>query len=316
MSRRNLDWEPLPGVDFGAIVQIRHVDAIDDPEVAAAIRALWVERGTLIMRGLPSDPDTHLNLARCFGDVEAHPLHVAAGDKRPEIVDVRYDDEDGDIYRFADGEERGGWLPWHFDLCYSDRVNHGGILRAVTLSRAGGETGFIDQIAADAALPDRLRSEIEGLDIAYEMQFDASRMRFGRTEGLKLVRMQQRTRRFVDRLDELPRSIHPMVYRQAGTKRPVLHVSPWFAHRIVGRDDAAGRALLDEVIARCTDPSLAYFHRWQPDDYVLWDNWRMMHCATGVPVGERRHLQRVGIAGDYGLGRMESAPAMEAVPLV
>jgi taurine dioxygenase len=131
------------------------------------------------------------------------------------------------------------------------------------------------------------------------------------------VRMQQRTRRFVGRLHDLPRAIHPMVYRQAETGRPVLHVSPWFAAGIVGRDDAAGRALLAEVIARCTDPSLAYMHPWQPDDYVVWDNWRMMHCATGVPVNERRHLQRVGIAGDYGFGRMEAPTAEhEAVPVV
>jgi taurine dioxygenase len=77
---------------------------------------------------------------------------VAAGDTRPEIVDVIYDGEDGDIYRYADGEARGGWLPWHFDLCYSDRINHGGNLRAVTFSRTGGETGFVDQISAYAAL--------------------------------------------------------------------------------------------------------------------------------------------------------------------
>jgi taurine dioxygenase len=142
------------------------------------------------------------------------------------------------------------------------------------------------------------------------MQFDAACMRFGRTEWLALVR----TRRFVDRLDALPRSVHPMVYRQAGAERPVLHVSSWFAQRIVGHDYAAGKALLNKVIACCTDPSLAHFHRWQPDDYVLWDNWRMMHCATGVPVGERRHLQRVGIAGDYGFGRMED-PAIPAEPV-
>jgi hypothetical protein len=66
------------------------------------------------------------------------------------------------------------------------------------------------------------------------MQFDAACMRFGRTEWLALVR----TRRFVDRLDALPRSVHPMVYRQAGAERPVLHVSSWFALRIVGHDYA------------------------------------------------------------------------------
>ncbi len=38
---------------------------------------------------------------------------------------------------------------------------------------------------------------------------------------------------------------------------------------------------------------------------VLWDNWRMMHCALGVPEKEQRHMQRTTIAGDYGRGRIE-----------
>ena len=310
-------WEPLPKVGFGAIVHIDDQDVLDDPAAARTLQALWIDRGVLVVRGLPSDPDTHIRLARCFGEIEIHPYRAGAGEGRAEIVDVIYDDDDGDIYGFADGEQRGGWLPWHFDLCYSDRINHGGILRAVTLSDHGGETGFIDQIEAHAALPDHLKEAIEGLEIAYEMQFDAARMRFGRSPDIELVRMQKRTRPFGARLPELPRAIHPMVYRQPGTRRPVLHVSPWFAAGIVGHEDAAGNALLDEVIAHCTDPALAYYHRWERDDYVLWDNWRMMHCATGVPVGEQRRLQRIGISGDYGFGRMETkASSEEPAPVV
>jgi taurine dioxygenase len=40
---------------------------------------------------------------------------------------------------------------------------------------------------------------------------------------------------------------------------------------------------------------------------VLWDNWRMLHCANGMPAGQRRHMRRTTIAGDYGLGRFEKA---------
>jgi hypothetical protein len=40
-------------------------------------------------------------------------------------------------------------------------------------------------------------------------------------------------------------------------------------------------------------------------DMVLWDKWRMLHCANGMPAGQRRHMRRTTIAGDYGLGRFE-----------
>jgi len=40
---------------------------------------------------------------------------------------------------------------------------------------------------------------------------------------------------------------------------------------------------------------------------VLWDNWRMLHCACGVPPEEKRIMRRTTIVGDYGLGRREGA---------
>jgi taurine dioxygenase len=38
---------------------------------------------------------------------------------------------------------------------------------------------------------------------------------------------------------------------------------------------------------------------------VLWDNWRLLHCACGTPVGMRREMRRTTIHGDYKLGRKE-----------
>jgi taurine dioxygenase len=57
------------------------------------------------------------------------------------------------------------------------------------------------------------------------------------------------------------------------------------------------------VVLYCTDPDLAYFHDWKQDDMVLWDNWRVLHCATGVPPEETRVMERTTISGDYALGR-------------
>ncbi|WP_174275131.1 TauD/TfdA dioxygenase family protein [Sphingomonas bacterium] len=296
---------------FGALVTGLTEAALDDPGIAARLRALWIDRGVLVVRGLPSDSRTHVRLGRCFGQIEVHPLREAQEGLPPEVVDIVADPDDGDIYDLGGGDLRGGWLPWHSDLCYSDRINHGGILRAVVLPERGGRTGFIDQIAAYDTLPTRLKDAVQGLSILYEMQFDASKMRFGRRDGLRLVRMQQRTRRFADRVDTLPRAIHPIVYEQPETGRSVLHVSPWFAAGIEGREDEEGDALLAEVVAHCTDTEHAYHHQWQQDDYVVWDNWRMMHCASGIETGARRHMQRVGIAGDYGLGRMEAGASAD-----
>jgi taurine dioxygenase len=305
--------EPLsPGHSFGALVTGLNVDELDDPQVRARLRRLWLDRGVLVIRGLPCDQETHVKLGECFGEVEEHPYNLGREGVLPQVVDVYAGEEDGDIYDLGDGDIRQGWLPWHFDLCYSDRINHGGILRAVSLPPEGGRTGFIDGLEAYASLPEALRTRVEDLSVIYEMEFDASRMRFTRPPGIRLLRQQARTLRFAGRAHELPRAIHPMVYREAHGDRPVLHVSPWFAAGIEGMETAEGDALLEQVFRHATDGALAYYHVWEPQDYVLWDNWRMMHSATGIPPGARRHLQRVALAGDYSLGRMEEPGARSA----
>ena len=51
--------------------------------------------------------------------------------------------------------------------------------------------------------------------------------------------------------------------------------------------------------------SRAYVHHWHDDEMVLWDNWRMLHCASGVHPDDVRHLQRTTIKGNDALGRIE-----------
>ena len=67
--------------------------------------------------------------------------------------------------------------------------------------------------------------------------------------------------------------------------------------------NAEGDALLEEVLSYAINPALAYWHDWQANDLVLWDNWRTVHCAEGVPPDCVRVMQRTTIAGDYALGR-------------
>jgi taurine dioxygenase len=87
----------------------------------------------------------------------------------------------------------------------------------------------------------------------------------------------------------------------------VLHVSGWMAQGIEG-DGPEGDELLfavcDEIVEAAK--GLAYFHRWQPTDMLIWDNWRLLHSVSGMPPQHVREMHRTTIAGDYGLGRFET----------
>jgi len=300
---------PLEGQDlYGAIVTGLSPGDIDDPEVRRALLDLWTEKGLVVFRGIEGGMDTQVRLSEIYGEPEVHPM-MAGTDIRTEhraLAPIEFDPEkDGNIYEIG-GRVLGGYLPWHFDGAYVDRINHGGILRPEVLPAHGGETGFLDQIAAWESLPTGLRERIEGLSVIYSYQPDLTRARFG-PRADRLVQMSELFRTGRDHPSVQVRAIHPAVYEQPGTGRKVLHISPWFADGIEGMENEEGDALLGEVIAHILNPELMYFHKWRAGDMVLWDNWRMLHCACGVPPEEKRIMRRTTIVGDYGLGRREGA---------
>ncbi len=301
---------PLPGQDhYGTVVTDLDPAALDDPAVRAALHSLWLDTGVVVFRGIGGGIDTQLRLSEIYGEPEVHPM-MAGTDIRTEhraLAPIEFDRDDGNIYEIG-GELRGGYLPWHFDGAYVDRINHGGVLRPEVLPGRGGETGFIDQIAAYDTLPAALQQRIDGLSVVYSYQPDLTKAKFGERPD-RLVQMSTLFRKGMEHPSVQVRAIHPLVYEQAGTGRKILHVSPWFADGIEGMENEEGDALLREVISYVMRPELMYFHQWQPGDMVLWDNWRMLHCACGVPPEERRIMRRTTIVGDYGLGRREAVAA-------
>ena len=297
---------PLPGQPaFGAVVTGLAPDDLGDASVQEALRRLWIDAGVIVFRGLDGGEDSHLQLSRIFGQLQDHMMFRGQPDYHPELIELRYTGEQ-ETYE-VDGRDLGAWLPWHSDLIYTDRINRGGILRPIVLPRAGGETGFIDRIHAYDTLPDDLKTRIEALNVLYLPDFDATRQKFGRTANIRLTRTTPRMQEAI--AQKLPRTIHPLVYRQPETGRKVLNVSPWFANGVEGMENEEGDAILKAVIEHLIRPDLAYFHEWQAEDMVLWDNWRMTHSAKGVATDDRRIMRRTTIAGDYALGRVEGAEA-------
>ena len=288
-------------VPFGAIVRDLTLAQLDDPEIRAGLVALWIDKGVLVFRG-EHGAAMHVALSQCFGRLERHAYRETWVEGHPELVKVKYYPDDGTVYEI-DGELRGGWLPWHSDLVYTDTINRGGILLPVQLPSSLGHTGFIDQIAAHDRLPDALKARIEGLHVVYEMDLNVANHKFGRPDSIRFVRGAKSFMKIMQREFQYPRVLHPMVFEQPETGRKVLNVSPAFAVGIYEMGGPQGDALLREVIGHCIDRANSYFHHWLPGDMVLWDNWRTLHCATGVPADQTRVMQRTTISGDYALGR-------------
>jgi taurine dioxygenase len=302
-----LNIEPLAD-NAGLEVSGINLDMPLDADIRKALQDAFILAGILVFRRAATGPEAHLTLSRCFGELQRHPVRENWAEGYPELVDISYrpslhGDSTVALYE-VEGKRRGGWLPWHSDLRYMSKINRGGILRSITAPREGGRTGFIDQIAAYATLPEALRQRIDTLRVVYQLRPDFTQEKFGKPKSLKLVANAAALDAMAGRIDrDFPPVVHPMVYVQAETGRKVLNVSPTSAIGIYEMQDSEGDALLEEVLSYALNPTLAYYHEWQKNDLVLWDNWRTLHCAEGVPEDCVREMQRTTIAGDYALGR-------------
>ncbi|HET9629236.1 MAG TPA: TauD/TfdA family dioxygenase [Novosphingobium sp.] len=286
---------------FGVQVRaLRHAD-LQSTEIVKELRNLWIQHGMIVFREVDDNPEFQIELSRCFGNLEPHPVRELWVAGSPDLISIASKPEAGNIVKL-DGKIVANWIPWHSDLTYVPQINRGGMLRVTKKTTWGGQTCFSDQIDAYNRLPTSLRERIEGREVVYQMNI-MDETRYAKRHHVELLRMSPTLTALKQRLDtDFPPVAHPAVYVQQETGRKVLNVSPMFAEGIVGMDREEGGALLDEIFDHI-DSCPSYRHTWGDNEMILWDNWRMLHAVTGAPTDEERVMRRTTIGGDYGLGR-------------
>ena len=306
----SLNVRPLRDIDaFGARLGGVTRHGLRDEGIRAQINELFWEKGLLIFEDVEPTPEMQVALSKVFGPLKDHPSQAVArvGDDMLGVIEMRHDRSESASVRIGD-ELLSSWLPWHFDHCYNDQLNRAGVLRAVEVPPVGGLTGFVDGIALYDAINPEVRDRIEAKTVIYAMDVIMENLRFGRPDNFAEVEASPGAVDVMAEYEGRPRALHPAVWTRHSGER-VLHVSPWMAKGIEGMDDQDADMLLaavsDEIVEVAKD--LAYFHRWQPTDMVIWDNWRCLHSVSGMPPEQDRCMHRTTIEGDYGLGRFEAA---------
>ena len=298
-------------LSFGARITGVSFQNLRASAVRAKIADVFERRGLIVFTGC--EPSSHLQveISNAIGPLKDHPtkstMRVDPG-LAPGVIDMHYQPVPSDSIAGLvelNGRRMAKWTNWHFDHCYNDELNLGGVLRSVIGTPEGGETGFLDGIEAYARLPAHLRDAIERRNVIYTLDLRASKMRFGRPEALKVLEEAESTMRVVREALTFPRAMHPAVWtRPSGEK--VLHVSPWMAVGLEQDETAKGDALLEEVCQTMIANATPYWHEWQPDHMIAWDNRRLLHAVSGIDPTHERRMQRTTIKGDYGLGYFEN----------
>jgi len=288
--------------------EVRGLDLTSDvsAEDHADILRAWVDAGVLLFRGGRSEA-VHMRLSQLFGELQPSALADLNQADNPYLMSLKYEPSTESARKkgchIVDGVERAGFLGWHWDQSFMPVIVRGAVLRMLEPSQVAGETGFIDAIAAYERLSPAMKQRIEALEVVYEFNGAQERNRFGFPDvQLPPGRDIRGTPSDPDRY-KFPASVHPLVITQAETGRKILKLSPMHASYILGMDRVESEDLLHELADHLVDDRFAYYHRWEKDDMVVWDNWRVIHSAKGVPLDCTRRAMRTTILGDYDRGR-------------
>ena len=292
-----------PDTNFGVRITGLTSAMLKDDGVKRELNQLFTQHGLIQVKGLSSNEE-QVEFSKAFGPLKIHPVPTIPRPAGfPELIEVGT--HTGVRIAEIDGELLQGWLPWHFDHCYNDVLNRGGVLRSMELPKGpGGETGFIDRLTAYEILPGHLKERIENLNVIYWLDMNRENQRFGRRANVRVVNPADEAGVYAMG-DTFPRAIHPMVFKKPDDGRKVLGISPWMAEGIEGMENEEGGALLEEVIDHMLNDNKPYFHKWADGDMLAWDNFRLLHCATGVAPGQTRKMLRSTIEGNYTYGRFE-----------
>jgi alpha-ketoglutarate-dependent 2,4-dichlorophenoxyacetate dioxygenase len=176
-----------------------------------------------------------------------------------------------------------GNMLWHSDSSFRAIPAKYSLLSARVLNPVGGNTEYADMRAAYDALDAETKAQIEDLICEHSLMY--SRGSLGLTEYSEEEKAMFRPVR-----QRLVRT-HPV------TGRKSLYLSS-HAGAIVGMPTPEARILLRDLTEHATGPQFVYVHRWQPWDFVMWDNRRTMHRVRRYDQSHPRDMRRTTLAGD------------------
>ncbi|MFM5930371.1 MAG: TauD/TfdA dioxygenase family protein [Novosphingobium sp.] len=245
--------------------------------LSADVRALLVERGVLIARGLNLSDEEQRTLARSLGDLR---LGTVKQEGEEGLMKVTFDEKVNPEYaKFFFGSQL-----WHMDGTYEEVPPFATLLTPRVLSETGGQTEFANNYAAYEDLPEAEKAQLDRLKVVHTMQ-----------AALFPGKPDCTVEEFA-LWHSYPNREHPLVWHhKSGRKSLVLSTS---GSHVVGMHPAESHDLLSRLMTHATQPKYVYRHSWQMGDLLIWDNTGTMHRVLPFPAESGRQLHRFTLNGE------------------
>jgi len=262
---------------------VRGVDLREplDQAVAADIRTAWLAHRVLAFPDQPLTDDDLERFTLAFGPFGDDPFFKAI-DGHPHIAAVaRAADETAPV--FAES--------WHADWSFQEFPPDGTCLFGKIIPPTGGDTLFLNQAAALAAMPTDLRARIEDVQVVHSARGGYA------PDGLygKGDEGSNRAMQIVYSDDAYATQTHPLIRIHPETGEETLYGTIGYIIGIDGMEQDEAMGLLSEVYAWQTRDEFIYTHNWEANMLVMWDNRCILHRATAGYDGHERLLHRTTI---------------------
>jgi len=182
---------------------------------------------------------------------------------------------------------------WHSDSSHQEEPCRATVLYAVRNPKSGGDTEFCNMYQVYDALPDDLKSRIEG-------RYGIHHISKSKNPRVTISTARSDAAAYYKEREGATKDVRqPMVRTHPETGRQALYVSPRFTIGIADMPDAQAQPLLDRLVAIMLEPRFHCRHRWHDGDLVIWDNRCLNHRACGgYGLPDIRRMHRTTIRGD------------------
>ena len=275
LERQAYTVEPLSPVLGASIVGLDLRESLPETTKHAVYDA-FIRYHVLCFRNQHLDQGQQIAFTEQFGTLERH-IASNRGTVNPLVHIV--------TNLGADGKPSGkvASTRWHSDKSFRAQPSLATILHALVMPPEGGETCFVNMIAAYEALPEAEKAELEGVRVVHS--WEVSQVRAGNKVP-------------PEEIADAPPMSHPLVRTIPETGRKAL----FMGERAVffeGHPEEAGRARLEKLTAHAVEERFVYRHKWTQGDLLMWDNRCLLHRANANFDAARfpRVLQRTCLRG-------------------
>ena len=249
----------LSGADFS--------QPLADVDIAA-FRDHFFASKLLLVRGQRLSADDQLRLSSYIGPVPDQPTFISNVEETGYHPEVK--------------------LLFHSDFAFTPTPLIGISLYCLEMGPSAAATSFVDGTYAARTLPPELRERIDGREVMHLAD--------------TVTRREDVRRRLVDvggpdaSPSLFPRMTRPVLWPHPTTGQPILYVLEQQASHIEGLAEDESEAVLADLFAHLYADDARYVHRWEPGDFILWDNIALQHGRPENPTTVRRSLRRTVVS--------------------